>query len=407
MNYRTMWFYPEFHCIGGICEDSCCENWEIDLDNDSVKLYKKQKGDFGKRLRDNMRLKDKQFILNGIRCPFLNDDNLCDIFTQMGEECLCQTCTNFPRHIEEFNDLKEVSLTISCPEACRIMLRYKDKISFVCKEGKDEDYGLKPMKPLSFFEKRKENKLNEALFDGLFSVREVFFEMLQNRELKVQERAAVVLACMDQIQRWIDEGEYNQLASYMNKNLDLYEKKVVVREVNDQYTEASIEELFYMDSFNRKKFMHQILNMYDGLENIKPEWKVKISAVMNQLQNILPEDYAALLKEFNAYMKQREYEFEHILVYYVFNYFLGASYDEDAMTKIKFAAISFLVIWELDFFSWLANNKEFTYENQVENAHAYSKEVEHSYNNFESLQLILAAHPILNVDNIMNALLRC
>ena len=37
--------------------------------------------------------------------PFLNDKNLCDIFTEMGEECLCQTCTNFPRHIEEFDDL--------------------------------------------------------------------------------------------------------------------------------------------------------------------------------------------------------------------------------------------------------------------------------------------------------------
>ena len=30
MNYRTVSYYQEFHCIGGICEDSCCENWEIE-----------------------------------------------------------------------------------------------------------------------------------------------------------------------------------------------------------------------------------------------------------------------------------------------------------------------------------------------------------------------------------------
>ena len=33
MDYRTVSYYKEFHCIGGICEDSCCENWEIDLDD--------------------------------------------------------------------------------------------------------------------------------------------------------------------------------------------------------------------------------------------------------------------------------------------------------------------------------------------------------------------------------------
>ena len=39
MDYRTVSYYKEFHCIGGICEDSCCENWEIDLDDASLKLY--------------------------------------------------------------------------------------------------------------------------------------------------------------------------------------------------------------------------------------------------------------------------------------------------------------------------------------------------------------------------------
>lgn len=71
MNYRTVSYYQEFHCIGGICEDSCCENWEIDLDDASLKQYMKQSGSFGKRLKDNTRVKDKQFILNGTRCPFL------------------------------------------------------------------------------------------------------------------------------------------------------------------------------------------------------------------------------------------------------------------------------------------------------------------------------------------------
>ena len=67
--------------------------------------------------------------------------------------------------------------------------------------------------------------------------------------------------------------------------------------------------------------------------------------------------------------------------------------------------ISYLVILELDIALWLQQQKEFLYEDQVLVAHAYSKEVEHSYNNFESLQLVLSAHPILDVEHILIGLL--
>lgn len=402
MNYRTMLYYPEFRCIGGICEDSCCENWEIDLDEESVKQYKKQKGDFGKRLKDNMSVRDKQFILNGTRCPFLNSDNLCDIFIEMGKDCLCQTCTNFPRHIEEFENLKEVSLTISCPEACRIMLAIPDKITFVCKEGRDEEYGLKPIKPLSFFQKRKENKLNEPLFQVLVQVRKILIDILQNRELSIEDRASFIMAYMPAIQHFIDCREYGRMKEYMDKNAHIYKDgKLYVLRGEHQEKEVFLEEVCNTKRISRKKFMLQVLNMYEGLERIKPEWTKKLSVAMQQLQRMSEEDYKRASGEFRRYYKKQEYEFEHLLVYFIFNYFLGASYDGDAMTKVKFAVLSFMVIWELDFLTWLSNDKEFTFENQVENAHAYSKEVEHSYNNYESLQLILSAHPLLSVEQIL------
>lgn len=393
MKYRTMSFYKEFSCIGGICEDSCCENWEIDLDDESVKLYKRQKGEFGKRLKDNMRVKDKQFTLNGTRCPFLNDQNLCDIFTEMGEECLCQTCTNFPRHIEEFENLKEVSLTISCPEACRIMLRQKNSLTFECREGKDEEYGLKPMKPLSFIKRLKENKLDEPLFDALFEVREQFFSVLQNRNMPVRERAYRVLSVMSEMQENIEQKNYQSLTKDLKQKLDA----VVMPEFDFDTANDKLK--------NRQAFIKQILNMYDGLEIIKPEWTKNLLMSIEKIQELSIKDYHELRYEFEAYYKEFEYEFEHLLVYYIFNYFLGAAYDGDALTKVKFAVLSYMVIWELDFVTWLINDKKFGYDNQVVNAHAYSKEVEHSYNNFESLQLILSAHPLLSVEELLGGLI--
>lgn len=422
MKYTTASYYNEFHCIGGICEDSCCENWEIDLDDATLKRYMKYTGDFGKRLKDNTRVKEKQFVLNGTRCPFLNEDNLCDIFIEMGEECLCETCTNFPRHVEEFEELKEVNLTMSCPEVSRIMLAKKEKMTFECREGTDAEYGLKhmePMKSFAFWKKGHVNKLDKPLFEILFETRRLIFSILQNREELIERRAATVLMLAYEIQEFIDKKEYDKIIQKM-ENYKKTEKKVLLEKYFKKHEKRITE---------KEAWMKQILNMYEGLETIKEDWStlllecMKVMHGKDELKGILvssgliEEDeageesssflrnYAVSYQEFFHYYQEKEYEYEHILVYYIFNYFLGASYDHDVYTKVKFAVVSYLVILEMDIAVWLKQQKEFLYEDQVKVAHAYSKEIEHSYNNYESLQLILSAHPILDVQHILIGLL--
>lgn len=422
MEYRTASFYKEFHCVGGICEDSCCENWEIDLDEASLKRYMKQSGDFGKRLKNNTKAKEKQFILNGTRCPFLNENNLCDIYIEMGEECLCETCTNFPRHVEEFDNLKEVSLTMSCPEVSRIMLAKKEKMEFECRQGTDEEYGLKHMEPVksfAFWKRGHVNKLDKPLFDILFEARELIFSILQNRQEPIANRAATILLFAYEIQDFIERKQYDNILQKM-ENYKKPEKKVLLEKYFQKHQKRIME---------KEEWMKQILNMFEGLENIKEEWTVLLSEGMkimhgkNDLKGMLVaaglageeepgeessgffRNYAISYQEFNHYYQEKEYEYEHILVYYIFNYFLGAAYDHDAYTKVKLAVISYLVILELDIAVWLKQQKEFLFEDQIKVAHAYSKEVEHSYNNFESLQLVLSAHPILDVEHILIGLL--
>ncbi len=429
MKYRTAHFYKEFQCIGGICEDSCCENWEIDLDEASLRKYMKQGGEFGKRLKSCTKVKDRQFKLNGTRCPFLNDENLCDIYIEMGEESLCETCTNFPRHIEEFEDLKEVSLTMSCPEASRIMLAKKEKMTFVCNEGTDAEYGLKhiePVKTLAFWKKSHVNKLDKPLFDVLFASRQLMFDILQNRQEPIAKRAALVLMIAYKIQSMIDKKDYDGIAKTVAK----YRKKMDSSNTGKLKKEWEKFAAAYNKRVTEKEvWLKQILNMYEGLETIKEEWQDMLSMAMDimhgreNLKSMLVaagmveeqepgtetdsflRSYALSYQEFLSYYKEKEYEFEHILVYYIFNYYLGAAYDHDAFTKVKFAIISYLVILELDVALWLKQRKEFLYEDQVLVAHAYSKEVEHSYNNFESLQLVLSAHPILDMEHILIGLL--
>ena len=74
------------------------------------------------------------------RCAFLNDCNLCEIYANLGEKSLCKTCRLYPRHVEEFEDVREITLSVSCPEVARILMEKKEPVRFLTyeKEGEEE-----------------------------------------------------------------------------------------------------------------------------------------------------------------------------------------------------------------------------------------------------------------------------
>ena len=114
MRLRVPYYYKEFKCIAGACKDSCCVGWEIDIDEDTFSYYQEVEGDFGDRLRSSMAAgEENTFVLKNGRCPFLNQENLCDICLELGEEALCQVCTEYPRFVTEYSDVTEKSLALS------------------------------------------------------------------------------------------------------------------------------------------------------------------------------------------------------------------------------------------------------------------------------------------------------
>ena len=121
-------YYKEFSCIAGSCPDTCCAGWQIVIDNKTLKKYQHFKGPFHNRLHNDIDWKEHIFRQYNRRCAFLNEENLCDIYTEAGPKMLCDTCRNYPRHIEEFESLREISLSLSCPEAARILLSQKEKV---------------------------------------------------------------------------------------------------------------------------------------------------------------------------------------------------------------------------------------------------------------------------------------
>ena len=51
MQIRFPQYYQMFQCIASACPDSCCKEWEVDVDAAAAAYYRTLEGDLGERLR--------------------------------------------------------------------------------------------------------------------------------------------------------------------------------------------------------------------------------------------------------------------------------------------------------------------------------------------------------------------
>ena len=149
--------YKQFQCAANRCVDSCCKEWEIVIDEQTCQKYQKLNDIMGNRLRNAMVTDadgDVIFQLQHQRCPFWNQSGFCDIQTQLGESFLCHTCRLYPRISQDYGNFIEYDLSISCPEAARILLSCNPSQLYLVEEHDDiqiaynTTYDLKIMKTL-------------------------------------------------------------------------------------------------------------------------------------------------------------------------------------------------------------------------------------------------------------------
>ena len=140
MILRKPVFYDYFRCTASKCTDTCCVGWEIDIDKTSQETYRKVPGTFGDKLRAN--IEGGHFrLLPHDRCPFLDRNNLCEIYKNLGEGALCDICREHPRFVEVYGDIMERGLGLCCEEATRLLLEGEGPLAFTseeCNEPEDE-----------------------------------------------------------------------------------------------------------------------------------------------------------------------------------------------------------------------------------------------------------------------------
>lgn len=377
MEYSYPEYYKKFQCIAEKCENTCCAGWGIAIDDKTLEKYKNCKGSFGNRLHNSIDWKEQSFEQIDKRCAFLNEQNLCDIYSEVGKDMLCKTCKRYPRHIEEFENLREVSLSLSCPEVARIILGRKEKTRFLTsfRETKEEEY-----EEFDFF-----------LFTKLQEVRDFLMEVVQREELSLEYRMSFLVAVCHDIQGRISRGKLFEIDDLLER----YSKETFQRQAEKKFAE-------YMgcplESFEAKKKIYR--NLYE-LEVLDENWTKRLKAYEELLYKEGEEAYHKNRQEFRTYYKAQEYQYTQILVYFLFGYFSGAVYDENAYDKVRFAVVNTMLIQEMDIALWISNGKKLDFGGQVDLVHRFAREMEHSDPNLEEMEVMISYQEEYSLENLL------
>lgn len=117
--------YHTFQCKADRCKNTCCQLWTIDIDEDTAKRYHTMTGPLGKSLRQAITIDNEgsHFIFSKKQpmCPLLNDQGLCKVVLELGEEGLCNTCHMHPRFYKYIEDLELCGIGLSCEASVELL----------------------------------------------------------------------------------------------------------------------------------------------------------------------------------------------------------------------------------------------------------------------------------------------
>ena len=278
-------YFDRFRCIAGDCPDSCCQDWEVQVDESAAEYYRSLTGPLGDRLREVLRTEDGETVMTiiGGRCPMWRADGLCRIQAELGEAALCRTCREFPRLTHDYGDFMELGLELSCPEAAKFILSATPAPAVVEEwdGGEEPEYDTEAMAVLK-------------------ATREKMLAILSDTSRPVGESLALGLLYGYQAQAELDGADARP-----------FDANAALDEVRDLLKPGDFKSM---------------TNFFLGLELLTPEWEALLHA---PAPGSWTEHYRALAR----YLTER--------------YWLQAVSDYDLYSRVKFTMIACLLIKHL------------------------------------------------------------
>lgn len=345
-------YYKKFSCIADRCPDTCCAGWEIVVDGESLEKYKALKGGFAEKINSLISVDsdgDRIFTPCGNRCPFLLDSGLCEMYIELGHDSLCRTCRKFPRHTVYFGARKETGISLSCPEAARIIMENSEPIAFLTEEIHAD---IMP------------TAIDPTLYFTLIETRKTAIYILQNRKFPIEKRIAAFLELSAEIQALIRKNNLSQTKEICKKDY-----------LSSDYKIGSHS--------GKMRTLAKYFSDFRSLEMLDKSWEYKLEKAEKSTP-VKPDGC--------------EWEYEHLMIYFVFRYLTTAVFDGDLLSKSKFAAVSYIIIRHLQ--AECTDDKSA----RITAMQKYSKEVEHSQLNMDKILLTIKKSRYYSIDNLINIL---
>lgn len=327
-------YYESFHCIGGSCPDTCCAGWEVDVDAESGDYYETVPGKFGDRLRRQLVSEGEERcfpLTKDRRCPFLNQENLCEIYIELGEEALCQVCTEYPRYFMEAGQYRQIDMSLSCMELSRIFFSGEGAIRYLRAEDSFDGETLSP---------EEEQKLAELL-------------SLRN-------------ACIALLQESAEAGESGD--SFWGSLTEML--SAVFSERPEEWEGTA--EAFCSTAFS------DLPQRFHRLETLDERW-TDFTATLDEI--LSRESMETLTAEFRlAFRTEYGRCFRRLAAYFLFRYCIDCFYG-DSMADILRLLLRSLCTIELMAAVRLRQQGSYRLSDIIDTAHLFSKEVEHAEDN--------------------------
>ena len=324
MKYIKPYFYDDFKCKCDKCTDTCCAGWEVDIDSDSYSKYKSVTGDFGKRLNDSINVTDGQpcFKLDkNDRCVFLDHNGLCDIYSNLGEEYLCEICSEHPRFYDFFDGVTEIGLGLCCERVCELLFETDKPVTFESFEDSDN----------------ADTNEDDEIY---FLIREKCFEIIQNRKESLKTR----------IEKLIHYSLYAQNEIFSDsKNIN---KNKCRREV-----------------------FAQVIKLFSETEPINEEWTVYVKDIKDNFEIIFDScDDVEINK----------HEYEQMLTYMLYRHFMQSRYNGNILSVVAFCIASIMFIYLCDCKTFY-EKKSVEFSDRINIVKLWSKQIEYSEENTQLL----------------------
>ena len=300
-------YMKDFKCISSKCVDTFCAGWDINIDENTFKIYKNSDGNlkeltYGK-YKENVNNHDffnrgYMILKDELRCPFLDDSMLCDIHGILGEKNLCITCKSYPRVYNIVDGIYEKSGLASCEELCRKSFLSESKIQFIeCEEEINEDeIEIRRIIDTEAFIG------SDNLLQYFWDIRIISINIIQNDNFSIDERLEILKRFYTLLQK-----------EYENKNF------YAIDELIEIYNN---EEFFYKGSLKNEliNFNYDIFTMLlDDLliNNIK---SIRLKSFIDEYKKGITSNRFTdnlIIKKLNE-LKVYDYIFENYIVNQIF-----------------------------------------------------------------------------------------